>query len=204
MTDARFQQLVNLYLDGEITPSEETLLAIEIRDNPERRAKFLRYKQLHLAAAKAFHEHHVVFERTAHSARSRPMAITITLTSGALVACVALTAVYLSAPRSTPSLPYASATPAPVETPINPLPPTAVAFRNVIPVADEEEPLLHRTWEEAQIGLLKSLRYDAVVYGANHELNTVYRSVFDSGNAHGNRHNSMFVISQGEHWNTYK
>lgn len=205
MTDAKFQQLVSLYLDGEITPAEEALLAREIRDNPDRRTAFLRYKQLQVAAAKACREHQEVFVGYASTGNGRRVTVaSVSLMGGALAACVALAAFYLKS--SAPDIHHASA-PVEGDVPIAVLPPTAVAFRSVVPVQATEEPLLHRTWEEAQIGLLRNLRYEAVVYGNMapiHEPGSTYSSVFESGASHGGRQNGAFVISQGTHWNSYR
>lgn len=53
MTDAKFKQLVNSFLDREISQKDHLLLAKEIADNPARRDEFNRYRKLHAAERQA-------------------------------------------------------------------------------------------------------------------------------------------------------
>ncbi len=53
MTDVRFEQLVNLYLDREISPRELRQLVYQISRNRERRSKFIRLQRIHSAELRA-------------------------------------------------------------------------------------------------------------------------------------------------------
>ncbi len=57
MTDSRFEKLINLYLDKEITPSELSDLKAEIAHNLVRRQKFERMCRVHSASRKALIDH---------------------------------------------------------------------------------------------------------------------------------------------------
>jgi hypothetical protein len=49
MKDTRFTELINLYIDRQITAAEAAELEEEIRDNPERRRAYIEYCKLHRA-----------------------------------------------------------------------------------------------------------------------------------------------------------
>lgn len=57
MTDGRFEKLVNLYLDKEISPEELSDLKAEIAHNLVRRQKFERLCRVHSASRKALIDH---------------------------------------------------------------------------------------------------------------------------------------------------
>ena len=54
MKDARFTELINLYIDRQITAAEAAELEAEIRDNPERRRAYIEYCKLHRATKLVF------------------------------------------------------------------------------------------------------------------------------------------------------
>ncbi|MDX2109883.1 MAG: hypothetical protein SFY80_06520 [Verrucomicrobiota bacterium] len=47
MRETRFKHLVNLYLDGELSATEETELARELARNPDHKSRFIEYRKLH-------------------------------------------------------------------------------------------------------------------------------------------------------------
>ena len=49
MKDARFIELVNLYIDRQISPEEQAELELEIQSNPRRRQVYLQYCRMHRA-----------------------------------------------------------------------------------------------------------------------------------------------------------
>lgn len=49
MKDARFTELVNLYIDRQISPEEAAELELEIQGNPRRRQAYLQYCRMHRA-----------------------------------------------------------------------------------------------------------------------------------------------------------
>lgn len=49
MKDTRFSELVNLYIDRQISPEEQAELELEIRTNPRRRQVYLHYCRMHRA-----------------------------------------------------------------------------------------------------------------------------------------------------------
>src|SRR5690606_31826817 len=53
MTDAKFKQLVNSFLDREISQKDHLLLSREVASSPQRRTEFERYKRLHAAERQA-------------------------------------------------------------------------------------------------------------------------------------------------------
>lgn len=53
MTDAKFKQLVNSFLDREISQKDHLLLAREVASSAERKAEFERYRRLHAAERQA-------------------------------------------------------------------------------------------------------------------------------------------------------
>ncbi len=50
MNDTRFIELVNLYVDRQISPAEQAELELEIRSNPRRRQVYLQYCRMHRAS----------------------------------------------------------------------------------------------------------------------------------------------------------
>lgn len=207
MTDATFQKLVSLYLDGEITPAEEARLAQEVRDNPERRAEFHRYRRFHLAASKACREHQEVFAGCSGSTRRSVgyYRMSVGMMGGALAAC----AVFIAIERSSDVPIGADALlaevvqpPAPTARPHNAveLQASPIFVKGSTVAATSEAPLLHRTWEDAQIELLRSLKYEAVVYEAAPAAVEAQHggfSIFESGLPHGSQGASVFAVSHG-------
>lgn len=60
MKDTRFIELVNLYIDRQLSPAEATELETEIRDNPRRRQVYQQYCRMHRATTlvyESFHAH---------------------------------------------------------------------------------------------------------------------------------------------------
>lgn len=53
MTDAKFKQLVNSFLDREISQKDHLLLSREVASSPQRRTEFERYRRLHAAQRQA-------------------------------------------------------------------------------------------------------------------------------------------------------
>lgn len=53
MTDAKFKQLVNSFLDREISQKDHLLLSREVAASPQRRTEFERYRKLHAAERQA-------------------------------------------------------------------------------------------------------------------------------------------------------
>jgi hypothetical protein len=54
MKESKFVELLNLYVDQEISPPEAALLEEEIQHNPERRRVYLQYCRMHRASAVLF------------------------------------------------------------------------------------------------------------------------------------------------------
>ena len=52
MKDSEFLELLNLYLDHEITPADAARLEAEVRADPERRRTYLQYCRMQKACAK--------------------------------------------------------------------------------------------------------------------------------------------------------
>lgn len=50
MNDTRFIELVNLYVDRQISPAEQAELELEIQSNPRRRQVYLQYCRMHRAS----------------------------------------------------------------------------------------------------------------------------------------------------------
>lgn len=66
MNDSRFTELINLYIDRQITAAESAELEAEIRDNPARRQAYVEYCRLHRATR-------LVYESfRSHAGRGQP------------------------------------------------------------------------------------------------------------------------------------
>ena len=55
MKDNRFIELVNLYIDRQITAAETAELEAEMQSNPQRRAVYRQYCRLHSATKQVYH-----------------------------------------------------------------------------------------------------------------------------------------------------
>jgi hypothetical protein len=68
MRDARFIELVNLYIDRQISPAEAAELEAEIQSNPRRRQTYLQYCRLHRATKLVYESFRAHGERSVASA----------------------------------------------------------------------------------------------------------------------------------------
>ncbi|MBI2510528.1 MAG: hypothetical protein HYV96_00995 [Opitutae bacterium] len=129
MKDARFIELVNLYIDRQISPAEAAELELEIQSNPRRRQVYLQYCRMHRATKLVYDSFRAHSEQTGQPVR-QPASIAhiqgrirqrrlrwVYAASGlAAAACIAFVAVIRSdatdADSSLPTLAAAKTTPA--------------------------------------------------------------------------------------------
>ncbi len=137
MKDTKFIELLNLYLDHQITPEEAALLETEIRRNPERRRLYREYCLMHKACSRLAED----FRESAPPAR-RPATTAIPRRRGnwfyatglaVAAACVALVVVNMPGTDATgpvvspeSAAPVVVATSHPIPAPVIP----ALASRN--------------------------------------------------------------------------
>lgn len=109
MKDARFIELVNLYIDRQIAPDEAAELELEIQTNPRRRQVYLEYCRMHRATKLVYESFRAHSEQTGQPAR-QPASIAhiqgrirqrrlrwVYATSGlAAAACIAFVAAFRS------------------------------------------------------------------------------------------------------------
>ncbi|MBL9216451.1 MAG: hypothetical protein JNG83_13320 [Opitutaceae bacterium] len=144
MRDTRFIELVNLYIDRQISSAEAAELEAEIQANPRRRAVYLQYCRMHRATKlvyESFRSHAPEQQPATTPAaegsiarfevqrRQRRGRWGYYLGTAAAAACVAIALARINAPDTTATRLMATLTPAPV--------PTAVAApqaREVAPV----------------------------------------------------------------------
>lgn len=69
MKDTRFTELINLYIDRQITAAESAELEAEIRDNPARRQAYVEYCRLHRATRLVYESFRSNAERGQPAAR---------------------------------------------------------------------------------------------------------------------------------------
>ncbi|MBX3735239.1 MAG: hypothetical protein KF715_00995 [Candidatus Didemnitutus sp.] len=69
MKDTRFTELVNLYIDRQISPDEATELELEIQSNPRRRQVYLQYCRMHRATKLVYESFRAQTEQTGQPAR---------------------------------------------------------------------------------------------------------------------------------------
>jgi hypothetical protein len=69
MKDTRFTELVNLYIDRQISPDEAAELELEIRSNPRRRQVYLQYCRMHRATKLVYESFRAHSEQTGQPAR---------------------------------------------------------------------------------------------------------------------------------------
>jgi hypothetical protein len=110
MKDSKFIELVNLYIDHQITPADAALLEAEIQQKPERRRIYRQYCQMQKACvtlAENFRSDAPTGDKVIEmaSAPRRMAAITYAMGVAAAAACVALVLVNRPVPgnRGTPS-----------------------------------------------------------------------------------------------------
>jgi len=109
MKDQEFIELLNLYLDHEITPADAKRLEVEVRSNPERHRVYREYCQLHKGCGVLAAQ--FVSERAANpnlAARRRSSNRTVIIAFGsfaAVAACVALVLFFGGRRKVSPSQP---------------------------------------------------------------------------------------------------
>ncbi len=69
MKDSRFTELVNLYIDRQISPDEQAELELEIQSNPRRRQVYLQYCRMHRATKLVYESFRAQTEQTGQPAR---------------------------------------------------------------------------------------------------------------------------------------
>lgn len=69
MKDARFIELVNLYIDRQISPDEAAELELEIQSNPRRRQVYLQYCRMHRATKLVYDSFRADSEQTGQPVR---------------------------------------------------------------------------------------------------------------------------------------
>jgi hypothetical protein len=75
MKDTRFIELVNLYVDRQISPDEQAELELEIQSNPRRRQVYLQYCRMHRATKLVYESFRVNAEDGAATPARRPATI---------------------------------------------------------------------------------------------------------------------------------
>ncbi len=116
MKDNRFIELVNLYIDRQITTAEATELEAEMQENPRRRAIYRQYCQMHRATTLVYESfrNHAAGQQTDIAVdranithignRNRSRRVRWTYYAGGLAAaCLALALVRLSSPGTVSS-----------------------------------------------------------------------------------------------------
>lgn len=69
MKDTRFTELVNLYIDRQISPDEQAELELEIQSNPRRRQVYLQYCRMHRATKLVYESFRAQTEQPGQPAR---------------------------------------------------------------------------------------------------------------------------------------
>lgn len=69
MKDSRFTELVNLYIDRQISPDEQAELELEIQSNPRRRQVYLQYCRMHRATKLVYESFRAQTEQPGQPAR---------------------------------------------------------------------------------------------------------------------------------------
>jgi len=69
MKDTRFTELVNLYIDRQISPDEAAELELEIQSNPQRRQVYLQYCRMHRATKLVYESFRAQTEQNGQPAR---------------------------------------------------------------------------------------------------------------------------------------
>lgn len=69
MKDTRFTELVNLYIDRQISPDEAAELELEIQSNPRRRQVYLQYCRMHRATKLVYESFRAQTEQNGQPAR---------------------------------------------------------------------------------------------------------------------------------------
>lgn len=143
MKDARFIELVNLYIDRQIAPDEAAELELEIQTNPRRRQVYLEYCRMHRATKLVYDSFRAHSEQTGQPARQsasiahiqgrirqRRLRWIYAASGLAAAACVAFVAAFrsdfggsessgmqtLAAAKTTPAAPAVVAAPQPAPT----------------------------------------------------------------------------------------
>ncbi len=112
MRNSRFQELVNAYLDREISRSEEALLAAEIKNNPRRLAQFQEYQRLHGATLRAISKlcpSTSDFTQRRKARRQACLLAALPIAAACLVTAVIILLLRLNTPPTTPSFSAESA-----------------------------------------------------------------------------------------------
>lgn len=123
MTEEKFEELVNSYLDNELTPEDFKILKEELESSFERRSIFVFYHRLHSASCSALLGKKVCKSREARKGRGQiGMKIYYLAQFGMAAACFVLAFVVLSPffsnPNSNPAIVEFNETPPPLDLPL--------------------------------------------------------------------------------------
>ena len=144
MKDSKFIELVNLYIDHQITPEDAALLEAEIQQKPERRRVYRQYCQMQKACvtlADNFRSDAPASEKVVEMSGSRRGMALMTYAMGvaAAAACVALVVVNRPAPKKA----VVSSSIAAVAEALAPTSETIAALQNAASAEPAERPVLH-------------------------------------------------------------
>jgi anti-sigma factor RsiW len=194
MKDHRFIELVNLYIDRQISAEETAELEAEIQASPQRRAVYRQYCQLHSATKQVYESFRTNAEPQTHVPAGRvingdfarrPRSNWIHYAGGlAAAACLALAFVRYNAGSSsaTDDLAQAATTPAAQVAVVTPTAPVTVAPAAAAPVATLASLKDNLSAEPDYAAMLAALRREEQRAFANGEIQSSrLPSLFDDG-----------------------
>lgn len=212
MKDTRFTELVNLYIDRQISPDEAVELELEIQSNPRRRQVYLQYCRMHRATKLVYESFRAQTEQTGQPARQpatiahiqgrirqRRMRWAYAASGLAAAACVAFVVMRSNFSDAAPASPDLAAAKPPPTAPVaaivaQPAPAVAVAAPQV---AHPPQLLPQQTMSRDYAAILVSLRQEeerllTLQNGAAPRLNSLFDDgMFDERNALPNRTNLL-------------
>lgn len=212
MKDARFIELVNLYIDRQISPDEQAELELEIQRNPRRRQVYLQYCRMHRGTKLVYESFRAHSEQTGQPARQpasiahiqgrvrqRRLRVIYAVSGLAAAACIAFVAVLRTGPANEDVAPQsfaaAKTTPAAPAVAVAAQPTPAPAVQQA---ARRAEPANTALAQRDYASILASLRQEedrlVSLQNANgaSRLNSLFDDgVFDDRNGLQNRANNL-------------